>query len=428
MIGSHSRAPGRARLLTPVFLLVMLSTFAYFVSIGILVPTLPRFVEGPLGGGPAEVGIAIGFFSITAVLLRPLSGRVADRRGRRVLMLGGAALVAAATAGLAGASSLGAVLLLRLVTGVGEAGFYTGAASTINDVAPDDRRGEALSFFSLALYAGLAVGPVVGERILDAAGFDAVWVASAVAALVAVALSVRVSDTRPERDAGAASGRLLHANALLPGVVLATSVWGLSGFNTFVPLYALDIGLPGSDVVFVVYSSIVLALRSLGARIPDRLGAAATARWALGVSALGLAVMAAWDRPGGLYGGAALFAVGQALAFPALMTLAVRGAAAHERGAAVGTFTAFFDLAFGAGAASLGVVADALGYAGTFGAAAAIAVAGMALTPIAGRATAGRPAPAPRAVNEGTKRPDEATERPDERDESARAASGGPGV
>lgn len=380
MFGSRSRrAPGRARLLTPVFLLVMLSTFAYFVSIGVLVPTLPRFVEGPLGGGPTEVGIAIGFFSITAVALRPFSGRIADRRGRRVLMLGGAALVAAATGGLALATSLGTVLLLRLATGVGEACFYTGAASAINDIAPDERRGEALSFFSLALYAGLAVGPVVGERVLDTVGFDAVWVTSALAALGAVVAAVPVPDTRPERDASAAAGPVVHVGALVPGIVLATSVWGLSGFNTFVPLYALDLGLPGSDVVFVLYSAIVLSLRSFGARIPDRLGAATTARYALGVSAAGLGVIALWERPAGLYCGAALFAVGQALAFPALMTLAVRNARAHERGAAVGTFTAFFDLAFGLGAGTLGLVAEVIGYAGTFGVAAAIALGGMAV-------------------------------------------------
>ena len=67
-----------------------------------------------------------------------------------------------------------------------------------------------------------------------------------------------------------------------------------------------------------------------------------------------------------LFVGAVVFGIGQALAFPALMTLAISGTKPSERGAVVGTFTAFFDLSFGLGALSLGGVAALLGYRGLF--------------------------------------------------------------
>ncbi|MDQ4024585.1 MAG: MFS transporter, partial [Actinomycetota bacterium] len=208
--------------------------------------------------------------------------------------------------------------------------------------------------------------------------FDAAWLLSAGAALVALLLGWMVPDTRPSRVDGAAPP-LVHRAALVPGTVLAASVWGLAGFSTFVPLYARELGLDGASLVFVTYSGLVLALRLFGARIPDRLGTRLTARLALTASALGMAVLGFWSAPAGLFVGGAVFGVGQALAFPALMSIAVRGAPASERGAVVGTFTAFFDLAFGLGAVSLGAVASNFGYAGSFRVAGLVALGGLGL-------------------------------------------------
>jgi MFS family permease len=375
----------RARLVTPVFLLIQLSTFAYFVGIGAMLPVLPLYVKGPLGGGNLAVGLAVGSFSLSALLLRPLAGRLGDARGRRALILTGGTVVALAVAGYNAATGMPALIALRLITGAGEAFFFTGAASAINDLAPDERRGEAVSYFSLALYAGIAVGPVLGEVVLGHDRFHVVWWLSAASALLAAALAFRVPDTRgTERPAGRGDqagrrGRLYHPAAVLPGFVVAASVWGYSAFASFVPLYALQLGLGGSAPLFVAYSVVVIGIRSVGARLPDRLGSRLTSRIALTCSATGLATMAAWRSPVGLLAGTVVFAVAQALLFPGLMTLAIRSAPQSEMGAVVGTFTAFFDLAYGLGAVSLGAVATALGYRGAFAIAAVVAAGGLVL-------------------------------------------------
>src|SRR5688500_10145793 len=83
----------RPRLITPVFVLVGVATLAYFTAAGVLLPAIALFVGGPLGGGDVAVGISVGAFSASALLLRPWAGRLGDRRGRRLLMLVGAAVV-----------------------------------------------------------------------------------------------------------------------------------------------------------------------------------------------------------------------------------------------------------------------------------------------------------------------------------------------
>src|SRR5437899_2083520 len=97
-----------ARLVTPVFVLIQLSTFAYFIGVGMLLPVLPLYVKGPLSGGNLAVGLAVGSFSLSALLLRPLAGRLSDRRGRRTMILAGGAVVAASVAGYNASSGLSA--------------------------------------------------------------------------------------------------------------------------------------------------------------------------------------------------------------------------------------------------------------------------------------------------------------------------------
>lgn len=373
--------PRRGRLITPTFLVVGIATLGYFTADGVILPAVPRYVQGELGGGSVSVGLVVGAFSLTALLLRPWAGRLADRRGRRLLMVTGAGVWALSVLGYVVSTTVPVMIVMRLLSGAGEAFFFTGAASAISDLAPEDRRGEATSFFSLALYLGIAVGPVIGESAIGGIGFSAAWVIAGGICLGAALLSLRVPDTRPEPDPGQPTGsaRLIHPAGVLPGIVLLANVWGMAGFFAFVPLYALDIGLSGARLVFVVFSVIVMAIRLFGARIPDVLGPGLSARLALLGEAAGLTVIGLWRTPTGLFTGTAVLALGIALAFPALMTMAIRRAPAWERGAVLGTFTAFLDLAFGIGPVSLGFVVAGIGFGGMFLTAAGVAAVGLAV-------------------------------------------------
>ena len=370
-----SRGP---RLVTPAFVLVCFSNFAYFLAVGALLPVVPLFVEGPLKGGSIAVGLTFGAFALAAVLLRPFTGRLGDTRGRRVLIIAGGGLVAMGVLGHVAVESLGLLLLLRLVAGAGEAFFYVGTASVINDLAPDDRRGEALSYFSLSLFAGIGLGPVVGELILEATSYDMTWLFGAAASGVAALLGFVIPETRPS-DSREQRIQLIHPAAVTPGIVMAASIWGLATYTAFVPLYAREIGMGGSSMLFALHSGLVFAVRLFGARLPDRLGYNRAATGALTCSLIGFVLIALWADPVGLVLGTIVWSLGHSLAFPALMSMAVKNAPSSERGAVIGTFTAFFDLAFGLGAVSAGTIVAAIDYPGGFLSSSLAALAGLVL-------------------------------------------------
>jgi MFS family permease len=226
MTRSRQHAGGEGRLFTGPFIALSIATLAFFVSGAVFLPVVPRFTVGPLGGDDVAVGVVLGAFAIASLLMRPFAGRFADRRGRRVVLIAGAIITVGAAFGHLVAGSIPLLILMRVALGVGEALFFVAALAAATDLAPDHRRGEAISLISLSLYLGLAIGPVIGEAALDAWGFDAAWFAAAVTALVAVGLSWFAPETLPPGErADASSGqRLLHRRGIEPGLLLLCGV------------------------------------------------------------------------------------------------------------------------------------------------------------------------------------------------------------
>ncbi|HEY8340286.1 MAG TPA: MFS transporter, partial [Egibacteraceae bacterium] len=252
-----------------------------------------------------------------------------------------------------------------------------GAVSAFLDLAPPARRGEAMSLASLALYLGLGAGPALGEVTLARLGFPATWALAAAAGVAAAAIAARTPETRPPLPPERPRQRLVHPAGLLPGLVLLASILGMAGFLAFVPLHAPAVGMGGAGLPLAVFSGVVVAIRSLGARLPDRLGAARSTQLALLLSAVGSALIGAWPVRSGLLGGAVVLGVGVGLLTPAVFALAVEGAAAEERGVVIGTVSAFLDIALGVGPVSLGLVAAQLGLSATFLTSAAVAAVGL---------------------------------------------------
>jgi predicted MFS family arabinose efflux permease len=234
-----------------------------------------------------------------------------------------------------------------------------------------------VSLFTLASYSGLAVGPLVGELLLGGDRYDTVFLAAAACVACAGLVGLFVPETRPDVAAPADRPRLINRAALGPGLILLAGMFSFGGFNAFVALYALEVGLGGAGALFLVFSVVVIGVRSLGRRLPDRLGPRRAASVSLTTLAAGSLTLGLWQAPAGLYVGTVVFAFGQALAYPALLTLALRDASDAERSSVVGTLTAFVDVAIALGAVLLGAVAAVTGYGGAFVAAAAIALVGL---------------------------------------------------
>jgi MFS family permease len=374
--------PAPARLLTARFAIVVASGLCYFTALAMLTPVLPLYVEKGLGQGSLAVGIAVGAFAVGAVVLRAYAGWLGDSMGRRVLIIGGALIVAGSVACYGLVHAVWYLTLMRVITGFGEAGFFVGAATMITDLSPVHRRGEAVSYWSVAVYGGLSLGPVVGSVLCGPTGpghhgnYMRVWAVSAALAFVAAVLGLFTVEI--EREYVPKNRRLFHRAAIGPGSVLFLGLIALAGFTAFIPLYVTQVDV-SAGVIFAVYGVLILFVRILGARVPDRIGGRPTAALALTLVAIGVGGIAIFPTLAGLLIGTAVFAAGMSLMYPALLLLALDGITDSDRASVVGTFSSFFDASQGLGAFICGAVVAFTGDRGAFATGAVCALAGLVL-------------------------------------------------
>ena len=386
------------RLITRPFLAVTTAVAAFFVYVGVLVPIVPTYVEDELRGGELGVGLAIASFAGAAIAVRPLIGRLVERYGRRAVMVGGAALAASVGSLYGFVDALPLLLVLRALTGVGEAALLVAAATLVSDLAPSHRQAEASSYFSVAVYGGLGLGPIIGDLVHDQTGYRAAFVLAAGCAGVAALLSMFVpsrvvrdpawlqpygesvagpqpSNTSIDLD-GTGRSRFVHAAALGPGLVLAIGMAAYSTFAAFLPDHARSLGLSGSGELFAAYSAVCLALRLAGARVRERLGPRTSVTVAFGALGTGLGLLAAVPQVWALWASAVCVGVGMAFMYPSLMALTIGRAPEEERPRAISSFTMFFEVGTAVGGLLLGALADAFGKRPGFGMAVLLCVAG----------------------------------------------------
>ena len=256
-----------------------------------------------LGGTEATSGFVMGSMAISALLCRPWFGRLADRRGVRLVLMIGACLACVSVLVLAAFPIL------------------------------------------ISFHVGLGIGPLLGEFVLGRSDYGSVWLA--VGGLVLVRCAI--SSFLPRRigvhgDQMAPTPLVLRA-AIAPGFVTLFGVFAFNGLLQFAPLYGREVGLKDVGLVFTVASLTIVAVRLFFGGVPDVVGPIRAGSWALVLTAFAATVVALWATPAGLYVGAALLACGLSLQSPSFMALAVEGVGDRERGAALATSTGFFDIA-----------------------------------------------------------------------------------
>jgi MFS family permease len=351
-------------------------TFFGLVAVGAVLPVLPRYVHGPLDAGNVAVGIVIGSNAITGLLLRPFAGRLADQRGRKPTVLLGSILVA--VGGFMYLLPLGVPGLVasRLVLGAGEGTVFTASSAWVVDLAPVERRGRVIGLYGLSVWAGLSIGPLIGELILHASGYTAVWLFAGVAPLLGALIATRLPDpfhAVPHPSDGQHHA-LIEREAVRPGAALALGSIGYGTMAAFVVLHLEHRGIGHGAAVFGAFATMVVLTRLIGGDLPDRIGPVRVAIAAATVEAIGLATIAiAQSLPVAIAGALAMGAA-FSLLYPSLSLIVVNRVSDTRRGAALGTFTAFFDAGVGFGAPLAGAAAAISSYEGAFLLAATIAL------------------------------------------------------
>jgi len=382
---------GQQPLMSREFATLMVTASVYFLAMGAVNALLPKFVVDVLGGTEATAGFVMGSAAFSALSTRIWFGRTADRNGARRILVIGALLGAVAFALLAASTTLGLATASRLVLGASGAAMVTGSTMLGIQLAPVGRRSQAAALVLVSFHAGMGLGPMAAEWLLRTLSYPWVWGIAAIISLISGALAMLLS-CRPG-DPDAEPSPMIHRNALWPGVVTLFGVFVFNGYMTFLTLYAREIGMKDAGLAFLVASATMVVIRVAFGRVPDIIGPIRAGSAALVLSVIAAVVVAFWATPAGAVIGAGLIAAGLSLQSPSFIAIAVDGVSDRERGSAMATFTAFYDVAGAIVAPVLGLIVTASGYRSAFLTTAAASVVALVIlhTIVAPRWYATRP-------------------------------------
>lgn len=378
---------GPPPIFTPAFLTAAAGNFLFFTSLaGFFL--LPLHLK-ELGATEGQLGLIMGGYSGTAIFCQPVVGAWVDRTGRRPFLTSGAALAGAAALAFAAApDALGLFSVLRILQGLAYSLYFVANFALVVDLVPPERRGQALGIFGISGLTSTAVGPALGELVVRSFGFRGFFLAAGTLAFAAALVSARVVEPASRRSPPPRSSPDLAG--LLQGIVAAPRLpmslafafgLGLGVVFTFFPTYAATLGVARIGLFAAAYSVAALTVRALGGQLVDTIGRRAVIIPAMGLQAVGAALLAllAWlVARAGLPVVPLLFVAGllaggaHGFLYPALTALVMDITPDDRRGRVLGVFSSFILAGNAAGAMGFGYLVHALGYGPMFGVLAAL--------------------------------------------------------
>ena len=410
----------------------------FWSSLSVLLPTLPLYIEKILGGTPHQVGLVMGSFAIGLLLFRPWLGQLADRRGRRIVLLIGTAAVAIAPLGYLGLGwtsgrlplpelltqseqthwlfsprPIEVMAALRAFHGISIAAFTTAYVALVTDLAPPKNRGELIGYMSLVNPIGLAIGPAIGGFLEMQVGYAALFLLATGLGTVGWLGSLKIdsgnfhhkdrlpSSLEPQstnlpvstlqsvtpqpaiqqaRMRGSYWQLLFSPPVRVPAIVLLLVGIVFGTLVTFVPLLIEETGIGLNAGLFYTASAIAsFSVRIFAGRASDRYGRGRFITLSLCLYALSMVVLQVANSATVFLLAGAIQGMGFGLLIPLMAALIADRCYPHERGRMFSLCMIGFDSGIALAGPLLGIAAQEIGYSAMFSIAALLALLATAV-------------------------------------------------
>ena len=351
-------------------------TFTVFLSLFQLLPTAPfRILD--LGGSKAIAGLFLGMLTYASALSAPITGALADRIGKRRMLLVTSVAICGFSLAYAASRSYWVPLVLVFFHGLFWSGLLSASSAYMTEVIPESRRAEGIGYWGMATMLATAVSPGVG-LFMYARGW--VWLCLGTALLNLVMATIAwylPPDTtvaaRLSRDR-LIGGGLVEWRVVAVTIALFLCSFGYGGIISFVAVRCDELGIAPRSIFFSAFAITVVVTRIFSGRLADRVGHRRFLLPCLALVTLGLALTAAARTRPQLVGAAAVFGVGFGSQYPAFVGHVMKFVDPARRGAAFGGILAAFDTGVGTGSIGVGALAERFGFGAAFGIAAGLSV------------------------------------------------------
>ncbi|WNI37576.1 MFS transporter [Chryseobacterium sp. SG20098] len=349
---------------------IIISVFAVYLTIGIALGVLPRFVQNTLGFDSIIVGLVIGLQSLSTLLTLAYSGKITDTRGAKkskmsgviLAVIAGIAYVLAVSFQTQPILALAFLLLARIIHGIGESFLVTGALTWGIGLAGHSSSGKVMTWNGIAMYAGIAIGAPISIWLSKEYNIFPAFLLIALFPLVSWLSTTKLPSIPVDKDHVRMPFYKVIGTILGQGLSLAFSSMAFGCIASFIALFFSQKNWGDASLAFIIFGACYVLTRILFASFPDKYGGFTIALISLIIEVAGQ--MLIWTSASKTLTiiGCGLTGVGFSLVFPALGVLAIQQVKPQMRGTALGAYVAFVDLSLGLAGPIAGLIAGWFDY------------------------------------------------------------------
>lgn len=368
------------RLWNRSFILCLLNNFFLFSYYYALLTVLPIYILKELGGTVQEAGLALTLFLLSSIAVRPSSGLIIQKIGKKNAIRGAGALFAFFAFSYLLIDSMWSLLVIRFIHGIWFSILTTVTVPVATDYIPEQQKGEGIGYFVMSTNLGLVFGPLIALTIIQYASFKVLFAVLAV--LISIGLlfswllkiqdqSVLVSNTTSNLTVH----DILEVKVLAVSMVALLTAFAYSSVMSFITAFAESKDLLAyTSIFFIVFAVSMLVVRPWVGKIYDRKGASTVIYPCFIFFAIGLVVISLISNQWMLWLSAVFIGIGYGSVFPCLQTLAIQSVEKARMGHAISTFFTLFDIGLALGSVCMGILIAWWGFAITYQICAVLAV------------------------------------------------------
>ncbi|GAB4381582.1 MAG: MFS transporter [Elainellaceae cyanobacterium] len=381
-------------------LVLFIAGLLFWSGLAALLPTLPLYIKAT-GATDQLVGIVMACFAIGLIPPRGWLARLADNRGRKLVLLIGMVAVAIAPLGYLLTSSIPALMAIRAFHGLSIAAFALAYSTLVVDLSPAHQRGEVIGYMSLVTPIGMAVGPAIGGFSYDWFGFTPMFLIAASLGMMGLVCTMQVKEVSPWKPTSPTNQtattqnqpdqnqpnqnqsdqfwRLLGSPRIrIPALVLLLVGFTFGGLSTFVALFIKDAGVDLNVGLFFAAAAIAsFVVRLIVGPASDRHGRGIFISLSLVFYVVAMLLLWTANSSATFLLAGAVEGAGAGTLIPMIAALMADRSYPDERGRTFGVCMLGFDAGIALAGPLLGAIATQLGYRSIFGISAGLALLGL---------------------------------------------------
>jgi MFS family permease len=350
------------------FVLIFFASLLMFTAFYILLPTLPVFLTRELKIDEGQTGLILAVYTLAALLIRPFTGFMIDRYGRKMFYIPALLLFAIIFAGYPIAGVFALMLVVRFLHGLVWGVATTTGSTLIVDIIPAERRGEGIGLYGLAMTIPMAMGPFTGLLLSQNDNYTQMFLFAGILAFAGFLLTLFIKyPVVPHLGKVVFSFRNLLESTSLPvtfNLLMVNITYG--GLVSFISLYALRTGIGNTGVFFIIFASGITLARIYMGKIFDRHGPKALSITGILLLVTGHVILGLIVNISGFMIAGFLLGLGSGIVFPTFQAMVNNLVPPHRRGAANSTLFSGLDLGIGLGMLITGFLAHAIGLPHTY--------------------------------------------------------------